>query len=55
MFRPSDPLLRPDLDRLIIDDCDDRQLLNPGRIVDPESTNSDAATVDWRELLAVAS
>ena len=54
MFRPADPLLRPDDDRLIIDDCDDRQLFNPGRIVDPESPESDAPTADWRGLLAVA-
>lgn len=52
MFRPADPLLRPDRDVLITDDCDAQMLLNPGRIL---TSNDDPAgsLPDSRELLAV--
>ena len=56
MFRPTDPLLRPNLNRAITDECDDRLLLNPGRIFvarsdDPVAERRDHR--DNRELFAV--
>lgn len=52
MLRPTDPLLRPDLDVSITDDCDAQMLLNPGRILASDDERT-CPLPDHRELLAV--
>lgn len=52
MLRIANPLLRPGLDRLIIEDCEDRQLLNPGKLHCVKHDDSGPPEADRRELLS---
>lgn len=53
MFRPTDPLLLPDYEARSADDCDDRQLLNPGRLVTAWPPDSVDPADEDRALLAL--